>query len=510
LELERVFEEEIVKKHAVTMLFVLIAILIYIDIASAQTPMGIGATLPVQCSPFNGAMFFITTGVPQTIVGPYYCKTPNNWVKLADVGAGGLAGAGTTNQLATWTATTGVLAGLTVPLCGDTTHALGWNGSSVFYCQAITPTGGGGASMVDNMPFTAGADMVGPFGALYNNTPPAIASGNVGLPRMSATRVLLVDGSTATQPVSGTITANAGTGNFTVAQATAANLNATITGTLTGITNPITVNAHNVTNAGTFATQASQAGTWNIGTVTAVTAITNALPAGANNIGSVNVATMPPITYNSTQPTLTNGQTAADVQITNRGGLIVATGVDGFSVTNAGTFATQSTVTQPTAANLNATVVQATAANLNATVAQTGTWTMQPGNTANTTPWLMSIVPPTTGGASTCYLSSAASNNATNCKNAAGQVYQISGINTTGTLYYLRLYNLAAAPTCSSATGFIESYPVPASTTGAGLQMENSIGQAYSTGIGFCLTGGGGNTDNTNAAAGVYISIKYK
>ncbi len=38
-----------------------------------------------------------------------------------------------------------------------------------------------------------------------------------------------VDGSGVTQPISGTITANAGSGNFTVAQSTAANLNATVT-----------------------------------------------------------------------------------------------------------------------------------------------------------------------------------------------------------------------------------------------------------------------------------------
>lgn len=36
------------------------------------------------------------------------------------------------------------------------------------------------------------------------------------------------------------------------------------------------------------------------------------------------------------------------------------------------------------------TIEQATAANLNATVAQSGIWTVQPGNTANTTPWLVS------------------------------------------------------------------------------------------------------------------------
>ena len=41
---------------------------------------------------------------------------------------------------------------------------------------------------------------------------------------------LKVDGSAVTQPVSGTVTANAGTGAFTVAQATASSLNATVVG----------------------------------------------------------------------------------------------------------------------------------------------------------------------------------------------------------------------------------------------------------------------------------------
>lgn len=39
-----------------------------------------------------------------------------------------------------------------------------------------------------------------------------------------------VDGSASTQPISGTVTANAGTGNFTVVQATASNLNAAVQG----------------------------------------------------------------------------------------------------------------------------------------------------------------------------------------------------------------------------------------------------------------------------------------
>lgn len=187
--------------------------------------------------------------------------------------------------------------------------------------------------------------------------------------------------------------------------------------------------------------------------------------------------------------------------------------VPSHAVTNAGTFAVQA--------------------------AQSGTWTVQPGNTANTTAWLFkldqtgtnndvdlaSAIPAgsnligqaapvatatTTNTTSTCYLSSAATTNATNCKSSAGNIYAIRAINTTGTLYYLRLYNAAAAPTCSSATGFIETHPIPASSTGAGMILSVPVGIAYGTGIGFCLTGGGSSTDNTNAATGVYLSIYYK
>jgi hypothetical protein len=55
--------------------------------------------------------------------------------------------------------------------------------------------------------------------------------------------------------------------------------------------NPVTVTLTSTTITGTVA--CTQSGTWNIGTVTtvtAVTAITNALPAGSNTIGAVNLA----------------------------------------------------------------------------------------------------------------------------------------------------------------------------------------------------------------------------
>lgn len=74
---------------------------------------------------------------------------------------------------------------------------------------------------------------------------------------------LLVDGSGVTQPVSGTITANAGTGTFTVGQATGTNLHAVIdSGSIT------------VANATLAVTQS---GTWNINNISG----TISLPTGA-------------------------------------------------------------------------------------------------------------------------------------------------------------------------------------------------------------------------------------
>ena len=108
------------------------------------------------------------------------------------------------------------------------------------------------------------------------------------------------------------------------------------------------------------------------------------------------------------------------------------------------------------------------------------------------------------------YATSAASTNATNVKASAGTVSTISVVNTTATLYYLRMYNLASAPTCSSATGFVNTIPIPASTSGAGIVIPITLPHAYTTGIGYCLTGGGSSTDNTNAATGVYINIWYE
>lgn len=117
-------------------------------------------------------------------------------------------------------------------------------------------------------------------------------------------------------------------------------------------------------------------------------------------------------------------------------------------------------------------------------------------------------------GALRCILVSAASTNATNCKTSGGNVYGFRFINTTTVIYYLRMYNSASnPPTCSSATGFIESIPIPpgaAAGQAGGLGFFEGFGEAYTAGIGFCFTGLSTSTDTTVAATGVFGAVLYK
>lgn len=101
---------------------------------------------------------------------------------------------------------------------------------------------------------------------------------------------------------------------------------------------------------------------------------------------------------------------------------------------------------------------------------------------------------------------SAASNNATNVTSGHTRLCMLHVTNTSATLAYLKLYDLSTAPTCSSATGLKHVFPIPANTSGAGfVNSEGSTGEYYTNGFGFCLTGGGGDTDNSNAPVGVFV-----
>lgn len=145
---------------------------------------------------------------------------------------------------------------------------------------------------------------------------------------------------------------------------------------------------------------------------------------------------------------------------------------------------------------------------------------LQSSDGTNTTPTMDAATRPgfvvptasATGGATPSNYISAATNNSTNLKASAGTLYSLLVINTTATLKYLRLYDSGSAPTCTSATGVVFYTPIPAnSTTGAGLVEAISVGLNFASGIGWCITGGSGTTDNTSTAAGdVVMNVGYK
>lgn len=104
------------------------------------------------------------------------------------------------------------------------------------------------------------------------------------------------------------------------------------------------------------------------------------------------------------------------------------------------------------------------------------------------------------------YLSTA-STNSTLVRAGRTNLLVLLPINTTTTLYYLKLYNKATAPTCGTDTP-LWTVPVPfgASNSGGGVALPMG-GLLFPLGLGFCLTGAIGDADTTNAATGVAINL---
>jgi hypothetical protein len=159
---------------------------------------------------------------------------------------------------------------------------------------------------------------------------------------------------------------------------------------------------------------------------------------GATDVGNpVKVGAV----FNTTPPTVTNGQ-RVDAQATNRGFLLTASslyggglssGADGITNTSRMTFLDQ------TGGNSNGYL-------------PTFSWIF------NGTTWDRVKKPNTVNR----LVSSAATNNATNIKGSAGDVFLIQGFNATAGVKYLKLYNKATAPTVGTDTPFV-TFALPAS-----------------------------------------------
>ena len=185
------------------------------------------------------------------------------------------------------------------------------------------------------------------------------------------------------------------------------------------------------------------------------------------------------------------------------------------------------------------------AATVAVSATQTGTWTVQPGNTANTTPWLSTInqggnsaaVKAASTGAAAADPSlvvnvspnsppmamtqsgtwtvqriqsaantnltqtrvvAAATTNATSLKASAGNIAAIDLFNVASYMVFLKLYNKASAPTVGTDTP-VWTIPIPAS---GGFSIDFSQGEYFSTGIAFAITKLQADGDTTALVAG--------
>lgn len=164
--------------------------------------------------------------------------------------------------------------------------------------------------------------------------------------------------------------------------------------------------------------------------------------------------------------------------------LRIATTITGGSIQAFSRFSTDSwtptvaTVAQPTAASLNATATLAASANL---VGDVGIQAR-----ANAT-----------GAVSIRHVVSAATTNATSVKATAGRVLGWSFGNTTASWRYVKLHNIATAPT--AGTGVVQTIAIPPNGLA---QLEIPAGIGFATGIGLTIVTGSADADATAVAVG--------
>lgn len=116
----------------------------------------------------------------------------------------------------------------------------------------------------------------------------------------------------------------------------------------------------------------------------------------------------------------------------------------------------------------------------------------------------VNVVPTaSSNGATASKVASAATTNAVNLKATAGQLYGIHVFNKSAAVKFLKLYNLAAAPTVGTDVP-IWTVPLPA---GGGFSERLPNGISFSTGIAYAITGAAADADTTAVGAGDVLGL---
>lgn len=212
-----------------------------------------------------------------------------------------------------------------------------------------------------------------------------ITGGTDGTVIGNNTNKLLVDGSTVTQPISGTVAATQ-SGTWTVQPGNTANTTPWLT-TINQGGNSASVTASNALKVDSSAvTQPVSAASLPLPTGAATSAnqtteitslqLIDDIPSGMNAafskgapiMGQLDDTSTTAATEDNVAPVRITAQRAAHVNLRNNAGTEIATSANPLRTDPTGT------TTQPISGTISAS--------------QSGTWTVQPGNTANTTPWL--------------------------------------------------------------------------------------------------------------------------
>ena len=191
---------------------------------------------------------------------------------------------------------------------------------------------------------------------------PSYSTGTSNPLSMTTAGALRTDGSATTQPVSGTVTANAGTGNFTVAQSTASNLNAQVVGSVAvgsaASGNPVRVGGSDGTNVRDLPVQVKATQTTYAVTTqdlkdagrTSIIYYANAVTSGATTVETAITLTRSAGTAATTTGTsfvITSGKTfrITSISVATRGSTNATAQITTFNlrVNNAGAVTTTST-----------------------------------------------------------------------------------------------------------------------------------------------------------------------
>lgn len=125
--------------------------------------------------------------------------------------------------------------------------------------------------------------------------------------------------------------------------------------------------------------------------------------------------------------------------------------------------------------------------------------TIASDNTANTNPWLIRHAAATTStGLLYSKVLAAATTNATSVKASAGALYGWHLVNNATTTRYVRIFNLAVAPTMGTSSPVMV---IPLPPSGGAVLTPGLLSLPLATGFAYAITAAAADLDNTACAA---------